>query len=104
MTKIKIDTGALSSSVDKSLSEIKTNLKSIKIDASSLNTSLSFNGSDKIANIATKIGDCITSIGATIEWYENCCYNYNQFSQDSVNDIGSLEVDEFKNKEFEIKK
>ena len=104
MTKVKIDTELLLANVDKTLSEIKTNLQTVSTDASNIRTSLIFSGSDKIANIPTKIDECITSINNTIEWYKDCCYNYDQFSHDSVVDIDSLVIDKFKVKNYEIKK
>ncbi len=102
MTKLNIDTNLLRDSVDTSLNEVKNHLKSIENSASSINVSQGFTGSDKIANIPSKIEHCIDRINETIEWYKNCCNDYDRFSDEAISDIGSIEVNSVKTKNFNI--
>ncbi len=102
MTSVNINTSSLRTNVDKSLSEVKTNLKTISNSAKSISTSLTFTGSGKIADILSKIDGCITKINNTLEWYKDCSYNYEHFSSDAVGEVDSLEVSELKTKEFKI--
>ncbi len=102
MTIININTDLLKSNVELSLNEVKNHLRSIGDSAQSLNTSLNFDGSDKIVKISSKITECINRINGTMEWYKNCCSNYDHFSNDSVSDIDSLEISDLKPKDFKI--
>ena len=103
MAKVDINADTLKNNVETSLNEIKKDLKSIAESAKRINTSGSLIGSDKIANIPSKIQECIDKIDGTIEWYGNCSYNYNQFSSETSSDIASMEIPEIKSKDFKIK-
>jgi hypothetical protein len=104
MTKLNINTNVLRDNVETSLREVSMALKSVKESAASISITTSFDGSEMIASLPSDIERCIAGINATVNWYDNCCNNYDHFSDDSINDVDSLEVDKLKPKDFKIEK
>jgi len=102
MTNLYINTNLLRTNVEASLNEVKMNLKSIQTSAQRVSTSVTFPGSDKIANIPSKIEKCTNGINTTVEWYNTCASNYERFSSESITDIDGLEVSPIKVKDFNI--
>ncbi|MBQ6285220.1 MAG: hypothetical protein IJK67_02785 [Bacilli bacterium] len=103
MTKLNINTDLLKSNVEISLKEVRSNLKELEKSALGISSPLVFSGSEKLVNISKMINNCVIGIDSTIEWYVNCSNNYDQFSEEAISDIDSLETYKFQSKNFNIK-